>query len=173
MRGTAANLLRIAVGLPLFALAGAALGATAADAQSRDDSPVVVPVVIGDGPGTLIPLVLQSANLTGAQRAQAMHIVETEGPPIRDRLKEIARIDVALAQELFSAGAPRAEELSRLTKRIADLRRDIADREIAILSRIRGILGPEQLAAVTVMDQELWKSVHQQPPTASLGSAIR
>lgn len=172
MPGRTANLLRVAISLPLFALGGAIFEPTAADAQTHDESPVVVPVVIGDGPGTLIPLVLQSAELTGAQRAQAMRIVETEGPPIRERLKEIARIDVALANELFSAQPPRAEQLTRLTKRIAALRHEIADREIAILGRIRAMLGPEQLAAVTAMDQELWQAVRQQPQNGSFSSTI-
>src|SRR5262249_20344050 len=83
---------------------GAALAPTPARAGTVSTAPPVVPVVIGDGPGMLIPLVLQSAGLDDEQSADAVRLVEAEGAAIRERLKQIARLDVELSRLMFAAG---------------------------------------------------------------------
>jgi hypothetical protein len=140
----------------------AALFPVASRADTASAPPLVVPVVIGDGPGMLIPLVLQSAGLDEEQSSDALQLVEAEGSAIRERLKQIARLDVELTRRIFAAGrSPTRTELVPLLKRMAALRQEIVDREVAILLRVRGGLNPEQRAAVTAMEGQLLKLVSQ------------
>jgi hypothetical protein len=151
------------IGAAALAVAcAAALLPVASRAETASVTPLVVPVVIGDGPGMLIPLVLQSAELDGEQSADALQLVEAEGSAIRERLKQIARLDVELARRIFAAGRPPTQaEFTPIFKRMAALRQEIADREVAILLRVRGGLKPEQRAAVTAMEAQLLKLVSQ------------
>jgi hypothetical protein len=113
-------------------------------------------VVIGDGPGMLIPLILQSAALDDEQSTGALELVEAEGSAIRERLKQIARLDVELARVMFTGRRPPTQaRISAILQRMAALRQEIVDREVAILLRVRGALRPEQRAAVTAMNAEL------------------
>jgi hypothetical protein len=156
-----ANFARIGIAALAVACAPALLP-VASRSETASATPLVVPVVIGDGPGMLIPLVLQSAELDGEQSSDAFQLVEAEGSAIRERLKQIARLDVELAKRIFAAGRPPAQaELAPILKRMATLRQEIVDREVAILLRIRGGLKPEQRAAVTAMEGQLLRLVSQ------------
>jgi len=141
---------------------GVVLPPTPARGETASAAPLAIPVVIGDGPGMLIPLVLQSADLDDEQRTEAAQLVEAEGAAIRERLKQIARLDVELSRLMFATERPPTQaQLSPIIKRMAALRQEIVDREVAILLRVRGGLKPEQRAAVTAMDGELLKLVSQ------------
>jgi hypothetical protein len=146
----------------LAVLCGASVYPGAVRAENASATPLVVPVVIGDGPGMLIPLVLQSAGLDDEQGSDAVQLVEAEGSAIRERLKQIARLDVELARRIFAGGRPPTQaELAPILKRMAALRQEIVDREVMVLLRVRGGLKPEQRNAVTAMDGELLKVVSQ------------
>jgi hypothetical protein len=141
-----------------------------APAQSASSAPLVVPVVIGDGPGMLIPLVLQSAELDEQQNADALQLVEAEGAAIRERLKQIARLDVQLAGLMFAGRRPPTKaRISSILQRMAALRQEIVDREVAILLRVRGVLKPEERAAVTAMNADLFEVVSQAGSERSAG----
>ena len=156
-----ANFGRIKAAALAFACS-AALLPVASRAETASATPLVVPVVIGDGPGMLIPLVLQSAGLDEEQSSDALQLVEAEGSAIRERLKQIARLDVELARRIFAAGRPPTRaELTPVLKRMAALRQEIVDREVAILLRVRGGLNPGQRAAVTAMGGQLLKLASQ------------
>ena len=151
------------IGLAAWAVGcGTALLPVASRAETTANSPLVVPVVIGDGPGMLIPLVLQSAGLDEEQSSDAAALIEAEGSAIRERLKQIARLDVELTRRIFAGGRPPTQaDLTPILKRMAALRQEIADREVAVLLRVRGGLKPEQRTAVTAMDRQLLKVVSQ------------
>jgi hypothetical protein len=118
----------------------------------------------------LIPLVLQSAGLDAEQSSDAAALVEAEGSAIRERLKQIALLDVELTRRIFAGGRPPTQaDLAPILKRIAALRQEIADREVAILVRVRGGLNPEQRAAVTAMRGQLLKIVSQPGSVGSSG----
>ena len=120
----------------------------------------VVPVLIGDGPGMLIPLVLQSAALDDEQSADALELIEAEGAAIRERLKRIARLDVELARLVFTGRRPPTQaRISSILQRMAAVRQEIVDREVAILLRVRGALKPEQRAAVSAINAKLLEVV--------------
>jgi hypothetical protein len=159
------------IGFAALAVAcGTALLPVASRAENAPDTPLVVPVVIGDGPGMLIPLVLQSAGLDAEQSSDAAALVEAEGSAIRERLKQIARLDVELTRRIFAGGRPPTQaDLAPILKRMAALRQEIADREVAILVRVRGGLKPEQRAAVTAMHGQLLKIVSQPGSVGSSG----
>ena len=159
------------IGFAALAVAcGTALLPVASRAENAPDTPLVVPVVIGDGPGMLIPLVLQSAGLDAEQSSDAAALVEAEGSAIRERLKQIALLDVELTRRIFAGGRPPTQaDLAPILKRIAALRQEIADREVAILVRVRGGLKPEQRAAVTAMRGQLLKIVSQPGSVGSSG----
>ena len=141
---------------------GAVLPPTTARGETASVAPLAVPVVIGDGPGVLIPLVLQAADLDDEQRTEAVQLVEAEGAAIRERLKQIARLDVELSRLMFATNRqPTQAQLSPIIKRMVTLRQEIVDREVAILMRVRGSLKPEQRAAVTAMDDQFLKVVSQ------------
>src|SRR5262249_55045679 len=141
---------------------GALLPSTPARGETASVAPLAVPVVIGDGPGMLIPLVLQAAHLDDEQRTEAVQLVEAEGAAIRERLKQIARLDVELSRLMFATHRqPTQAQLSPIIKRMARLRQEIVDREVVILMRVRSILKPEQRAAVTAMDDQFLKVVSQ------------
>jgi hypothetical protein len=138
---------------PAFYLSILLLGAITlwvgdAHAQSMERAPLVMPVLIGDGPGMLIPVVLQAAELTDDQGAAVGKVLEKEGPPMRDLLKALQHANLELAERTFRAESPRPSDIAAPLRRITDLRDQLMKREMAMLLHIRAVLKPEQLAHI-------------------------
>jgi hypothetical protein len=64
---------------------------------------------------------------------------------------------------------PTQARISGILQRMAALRQEIVDREVAILLRVRGALRPEQRAAVTAMNADLLEVMSQPGPESPAG----
>ena len=153
MTKTTAAALKLAFYLSILLLGGVTPWAGTTYAESTERAPLVMPVLIGDGPGMLISLVVQAAELTEDQGAAVSKVLEEEGPPMRELLKALQHANLELAEKTFEAESPRPPDAAALLRRIADLRWKLMKREMAMLLRIRAVLKPEQLAHIEKVNQ--------------------
>ena len=104
--------------------------------------------------------VTQSAITQVVTRLENDGLVERRPDP-RDGRAVLVHITPAGAEVVAARHANRVARLAPILKRMAALRQEIVDREVAVLLRVRGGLKPEQRKAVTAMDGELLKVVTQ------------
>jgi hypothetical protein len=124
------------------------LWVSAAHAESTERQPLLTPVLVDDGPGMLIPVIVKTAELTDEQDAAVTKLMEKENAPILKLLKALQRASVELAEKTFEAESPRPTETAPLLRRISEIRGQLMQREMATLLRIRALLKPEQLANI-------------------------
>jgi Spy/CpxP family protein refolding chaperone len=155
MAKTTFTLLQLTFFLSIFALGALALWTSTASAESANRPPIVVPVLIGDGPGLLIPALLQATELTDEQSAVVTQVLEKEGPPMRDLFNALRQANLALATKALGTINPRATEIAPLLRQISELRRRLAEHEMMMLFRIRAVLKPEQLAHLEKVTQSV------------------
>jgi hypothetical protein len=153
MTKTTVAAVKLAFYLSILLFGAVTLWVGNARAQSTERAPLVIPVLIGDGPGMLIPVVVQAAELTEDQGAAVGKVLEKEGPPMRGLLKALQHANLELAERTFGAESPRRSDTAVLLHRIADLRGQLMKREMATLLRIRAVLKPEQLARIEKVNQ--------------------
>jgi hypothetical protein len=147
-----------------FFLSIVAIGAltpwmSTARAESGNRPPIVVPVLIGDGPGLLIPALLQVTELTDEQGTVVRQVLEKEGPPMRDLFNALRQANLALATKTLGATNPRPAEIAPLLRQISDLRRRLAEHEMTMFFRIRAVLKPEQLAHLENVTQSVMQNL--------------
>src|SRR5262245_4540310 len=94
-----------------FALGALTLWTSTARAESANRPPIVVPVLIGDGPGLLIPAILQATELTDEQGAIVTQVLEKEVPRMRNLFNELRQANLALAAKSLGAAHPHQAEI--------------------------------------------------------------
>jgi Spy/CpxP family protein refolding chaperone len=151
--------LQLAFFLSILALGALTLWISTARAESGDRPPIVVPVLIGDGPGLLIPAILQATELTDEQGAIVTQVLEKEVPRMRDLFNALRQANLALAAKSLGATNPRQAEIAPLLRQISDLRRRLAELEMTTLLRIRAVLKPEQLAHLEKVTQSVMQDL--------------
>jgi Spy/CpxP family protein refolding chaperone len=159
MAKTTVTRLQLAFFLSILALGVLTLWMSTARAESGNRPPIVVTVLIGDGPGLLIPALLQVTELTDEQGTAVTQVLEKEGPPMRDRLNALRQANLALATKALGATNPRPAEVAPLLRQISDLRRRLAEREMTVFFRIRAVLKPEQLAHLEKVTQSVVQNI--------------
>jgi len=159
MKKTTVARLQLTFFLSIFAFGALTLWMSTARAEAGNSQPIVVPVLIGDGPGLLIPALLQVTELTDEQGAVVTQVLEKEGPPMRDLLSALRQANLALATKTLGATNPRTAEIAPLLRQISDLRRRLAEHEMMMFFRIRAVLKPEQLAHLEKVTQSVMQNL--------------
>jgi Spy/CpxP family protein refolding chaperone len=151
--------LKLAFFLSILALGALTLWMSTARAESGDRPPIVVPVLVGDGAGLLIPALLQVTELTDEQGAVVTQVLEKEVPRMRDLFNALRQANLALATKTLGATIPRPAEIAPLLRQISDLRRRLAEHEMTMFFRIRAVLKPEQLAHLEKVTQSVMQNL--------------
>jgi hypothetical protein len=131
-----------------------------------DQPPLILPVIVGDGPGMLIPVLVQTTDLTVDQGTRVTRLLETEGPPMHELLKSLQQANLQLAQMTFTTATPRAADVAPALRRISSIRQEIMQREMAMLLRLRAVLKPEQLARLAEVTHAVMQDLDGRAPLA-------
>ncbi len=141
------------------------LWVSAAHAESTERQPLLMPVLVGDGPGMLIPVIVKTAELTEEQDAAVTQLMEKENPPMRELLNALQTASVELAEKTFEAKSPRPTDTAPLLRRISEIRGQLMQREMATLLRIRALLKPEQLANIEKVNAAVMQESRRPGPS--------
>jgi Spy/CpxP family protein refolding chaperone len=142
----------------LVGLAAVALYALSVHAQSATETPGCMHHRghhMGGGPGRLIPLLLRSTDLTPDQEKQVHQILDADRPAVQELFTQLHQAKDDLATLMLGPQEPQADTVSAKLASIAQLQQQLAQHEAATVTKIRGVLTPEQLAkALAAKDQK-------------------
>lgn len=100
----------------------------------------------GEGTKMMLPLLLRGADLTDEQKAQVKKIMAAHRPTFQALSKQLRAAHEEMADKLFAAGEVRAENLTPLGQRIAQIREQLMQEGIKVTLEVRGILTSNQLS---------------------------
>lgn len=109
----------------------------------------------GDAPGMVIPLMLHAANLTPEQREKAKALMAANRERLRTLFEQLKTANDALASKLVGSAPVDAAALQPEVARVEQARQQLMEQGLTIVLGLRGILTPEQLAAVTAKRAKL------------------
>lgn len=109
----------------------------------------------GDAPGIVIPLMLRGSHLSDAQRDKVRSLMASHRTELRTLFEQLQSANDALADRLIGPGAVDAAALAPDVERVARARQALMEHGLTIALALRGILTPEQLAAVTAKRAKL------------------
>ncbi len=134
----------------LGALLALTLSTTPAAAQGRGY------MGMGGGPSTLgLRLLIRSADLTDAQKAQVQQILASHRPRFQTLRSQLQATSQQLADRLYAPGPVTADDLAPLRQQIAQLRDLLGQEALQTALEVRAILTAEQLAKVAQARQRL------------------
>ena len=103
-------------------------------------------MVMGDGPGMMLPLLLRGADLTDQQKAQIKTIMTSRRGTLRPLFQQLRAAHEELATKLLTPGEVQAGDLTPQLQQIAQLREQLSQEGLAVMLGVRKVLTPEQLA---------------------------
>jgi Spy/CpxP family protein refolding chaperone len=103
----------------------------------------------GDAPGMVIPLMLHGANLTPQQHEQVKALMTANRETLHALFAQLTSANDALATRLVGPGPVDAAALKNEIDRVAQARQKLMEQGLTVALALRGVLTPEQLAAVT------------------------
>lgn len=123
------------------------LWAVAAHGQPRHGmGPMGPGHMMGDGPGTMFPLILKGVDLSDAQEKQVRTIMQTHRASLRTLFGELQAAQQDIADKLLAPGEVRTEDLTSQVQRVAQLREQLMQEGLKAALEVRAVLTPEQLA---------------------------
>ena len=101
--------------------------------------------LMGDAPGTMLPLVLKGVDLTAEQEQHVHDIMKAHRATFRALFRELQGAHKDVADKLFAPGNVQAEELATQMQRVAQLREQLMQEGLKVALEVRGVLTTEQL----------------------------
>ena len=108
-----------------------------------------------------MPLFLQAADLTPAQRAQIKKILEDSHATAHSQYEQMHAAREQMADKLFSNGPLTANDLAAQTDQISKAQQALLRNELNVALQVRAVLTPAQLQKVAQVHQK-FESLHQQ-----------
>lgn len=98
----------------------------------------------GDGPGSLLPLMIQGVGLTNEQSEQVKHILATRRKTLRSLFKQLRVANEELANQLFAPKDVSEDSLKPIVQTITRLREQLLQEGLRTVLAVRQVLTPEQ-----------------------------
>ena len=114
-------------------------------------------MMMGDGPGMMLPLIMNRSDLTADQREQIHKIMDADHQTLRTLFKQLETAHTALADKLFAPGPLQPADLTPLVQHVMQARQQLMEQGVKTTLAIRGVLTPEQLAKTAQLKDQLQK----------------
>ena len=131
------------------------LGATPVNGQDLGGlESLVTGSARGDGPGTLVLLLLKGIGLTPEQKQQVREIFVAHRGSLEDLFRELQVANATLTKTLFAAEEIGPTDIAPYAGRVAQLRQQLLQEGLTVVLKVRQVLTPEQRAkAARLRDQ--------------------
>lgn len=113
--------------------------------------------MLGEGPGTMLPLMLRQKDLSPEQQQRMRAIMEADRSGLHTLFADLDAANTALAAKLLAPGPLDAASLQPEVDRISALRRQLMERGLKTALGVRAVLTPDQLAKVAAKRARLEK----------------
>ena len=130
----------------------------AGTAYAQSPQAIVEMMMMGDGPGLVIPVLLAFGDLTAEQTDQVHQIAEAGRPNMQRLLSKIADANIQLADALLAPAAVRARDAGAILQRLTQLRLQFMQSDLTTVLAIRKILTPEQFGKIAAAMDERKKA---------------
>jgi len=101
--------------------------------------------LMGDAPGTMLPLVLKGVDLTAEQEQHVHDIMKAHRATFRALFRELQAAHKDVADTLFTPGNVPANDLAAQMQRVAQLREQLMQEGLKVALEVREVLTPQQL----------------------------
>ncbi len=110
--------------------------------------------MMGDGPGMMLPLVLEKLNLTDEQKTQVQGIMEAHGQTIQALFQQLNTVHQGMADKFYASGDLTTADFTSQTQQESQLRDQITNEGLKAALEVRGVLNSDQLTqAAQIKDQ--------------------
>ena len=111
----------------------------------------------GEGPGTLVLLLLKGIGLSSQQKQQVKDIFVAHRGNLERLFRELQTANHALTKTLFAAEEISAADIAPHAERVARLRHQLLQEGLAVVLEVRQILTPAQRAKAAQLQEQLRK----------------
>jgi Spy/CpxP family protein refolding chaperone len=98
----------------------------------------------GDGPGSLLPLMIKGVGLTEEQNEQVKDLLATRRKTLRSLFKQLRTANEELADQLFAPEDVSEDTLKPTVQKITRLREQLLQEGLRTVLAVRQVLTPEQ-----------------------------
>jgi Spy/CpxP family protein refolding chaperone len=129
----------------------------------------------GDGPGTLVLLLLKGIGLTAEQKQQVKSVFMTHRGNLEALFRELQSANADLTKTLFAAEEVRAADIAPHAERVTLARQRLLQEGLTVVLEVRQILTPEQRAKAARLREQLHKlqGAWASPPQEQSEKSIR
>jgi Spy/CpxP family protein refolding chaperone len=111
-------------------------------------------MMMGDGPGMMLPLMLKKLELTAEQDTQVQNIMAAHRDAFKTLFTKLEAAHEEMANKFFAPGELNTADLTSQTQGMSQLREQLMNEGLKVALEIRGVLTPEQIAkAAQLKDQ--------------------
>lgn len=129
----------------------------------------------GDGPGTLVLLLLKGIGLTSEQKQQVRTIFVAHRENLETLFRDLQSANTALTKVLFAAEEVGPEDVAPHAERVSQLRQQLLQEGLQVVLEVRQVLTPEQRAKAARLREQLrtLQGTLGPPPQPQGGKATR
>ena len=118
-------------------------------------------MMMGDGPGMMLPLMLKKLGLTADQDAQVQNIMAAHRDTFKNLFTQLEAAHEEMANKFFAPGALSTADLTSQTQGVSQLREKLMSEGLKVALEIRGVLTPAQLAKAAQLKDQV-QALHAQ-----------
>jgi len=148
------------VRIVLVQLLTASLLSAAASAQdfvfnAPIPGPEPIMMVMGDGPGMMLPLMMNKLDLTADQNEQVRKIMAEHRTTLRSLFKQLEAVHEEMADKFFVPGDLQPTDFTLQNQQIQQLRAQLMEEGLKATLAVRKLLTPEQLAKAAQLKERM------------------
>jgi len=111
--------------------------------------------MMGDGPGMMLPLVLEKLNLTDEQKTQVQGIMEAHSQTIQALFQQLNTVRQGLAVKFYASGDLTTADFTSQTQQMSQLREQIMNEGLKADLEVRTVLTPDQITQAAQINDQL------------------
>ena len=118
-------------------------------------------MMMGDGPGMMLPLMLKKLDLTAEQDTQVQNIMATHRDAFKALFTKLEAAHEEMANKFFTPGQLSAADLASQTQVVSQIREQLMNEGLKVALEVREVLTPDQLAKAAQLKDQM-QALHAQ-----------